>query len=65
MVGDKSGTKPPFLSPLDEPAPVDIERDLARIVARALVQQFRRDMTLPVEADHAPDEREANVVLHE
>jgi hypothetical protein len=76
----KSGTRHPVVSealssrafqptePLkntDVGLPAEVEGDVARILARALVQQFRRDMTLPVEADHAPDEREANVVLHE
>ena len=34
----------------DLPVPAEIERDLARILARALVQQFRVDAAMLVES---------------
>ena len=55
VVGDISGTKPTFDNALEEPVPADVERDLARILARALVQEFRRDMALPVESGTSTD----------
>jgi hypothetical protein len=91
---DKSGAKPPFVSPLElltpsdrgtrRPAvsdsvpwrelhhpeqptgaevglPADVEGDLARILARALVQQFRADVasTVSSSAAAAADPRQA------
>ena len=42
-------------SEADSALPVEVERDLARILGRVLVEQFRRDAALPVVPDSQSD----------
>jgi hypothetical protein len=62
VVGDISGIKPSFDNQAEELAAADVERDLARILARALVQQFRDDQALPVESGTSADVDQVNAM---